>query len=147
MNIYLSIKPNDAEAILAGRKTVEIRRGVPRQSEPGDTVFLVVDGAAVGHCTFAGLLTPPRAGSIMRQHFIDMVATAAAMPRREVSHLLDCDRFHAWQVRYPVRYKKPRQYQGAVLARWVYTADKPHIVHPSLDNYLLYLSTHKQQTT
>lgn len=144
MNIILAIKPDYAAAILAGTKTVELRSHLPRRLRPGDTIFLVSRGRIWGHCTFAGATPAPAAG-FCRDQWMESIATPAAVPVAAARHYLGPHGGYAWHVRYPVTYAPGGvKYTGKTIQCVKYTTAEPHITHPKLANYLLYLQSHKQ---
>jgi hypothetical protein len=151
MNIILAIKPDYAAAILASTKTVELRSYLPRNLQPGDTIFLVGGGRMWGHCTFAGATPMPPPG-ICRERWLESIATPAAVPVSVARQYLTgsprrsatgAAAGYAWHVRYPLPYgTNGRAYHGATVQKFIYTANEPHPKHPQLENYLLYLRTH-----
>ena len=152
MNIILAIKPDYAAAILAGTKTVELRSYLPAKLHPGDTIYLVGQGRIWGHCTFAGATPMPPPGAC-RERWLESIATPAAVPVSVARQYLTGSPRHsatgaaagyAWHVRYPVTYAPGGiRHTGSTIQRYAYTAADPHTKHPRLENYLLYLQTHK----
>ena len=146
MNILLAIKPDYAAAILAGTKTVELRSYLPRNLHPGDTIYLVGQGRVWGHCTFAGAVDAPPPGAC-RERWLESIATPAAIPAKYAwCTYIGSPYIYAWHIRYPVSYGPlGRKYDGAYVKRYAYvTGDpSPAETHPRLENYLLYLRTHK----
>ena len=146
MNILLAIKPDYADAILAGTKTVELRNYLPAKLHPGDTIYLVGSGRVWGHCTFAGATPAPPPGDC-RARWLESLAVAAARPAKYARYTyIGSPYIYAWHIRYPVSYgPQGRKYDGASVKRFVYvTGDpSPAETHPRLENYLLYLRTHK----
>ncbi len=142
LNIILAIHPEHAENILAGIKTVELRRRIPVQLTPGATIYLYHGGQLHGHCTFGGLNIPPPPGPLLDK-WLHYIARPAAVPTAFArNYLTGAKQPCALLLRYPVRYKKPVR-TTATPQSFIYTTDKPLIVHPSVPNYLLYLQTHK----
>ena len=143
MNILLAIKPDYAAAILAGTKTVELRSYLPRNLHPGDTIYLVGQGRVWGHCTFAGATPMPPPGTC-RERWLESIATPAAVSVATARSYLGQNVGYAWHVRYPVTYAPGGvRYTGSTIQRYMYTAAEPDTKHPRLENYLLYLRTHK----
>lgn len=147
MNIILAIKPEYAAAILDGTKLAELRSYIPAKLLPGDTIFLVGGGRMWGHCTFAGATPMPPPG-LCRDKWLNAVAALAAVPVSVATSYLvrPGATGYAWHLRYPVRYNGEAGYRwlGATIQRFTYTQDSPTAIHPALENYLLYLQTHKQ---
>lgn len=142
LNIILAIHPEHADNILAGIKTVELRRRIPVQLTPGATVYLYHGGHIHGHCTFAGLNLPPPPGPLHNK-WLYYIARAAAVPPAYARTYLDgAKQPCALLLRYPVRYHKPLPHHGAPVQSFMYTTSNPTTVHPSVPNYLLYLQTH-----
>ena len=145
MNILLAIKPDYAAAILAGTKTVELRSYLPRNLHPGDTIYLVGKGRMWGHCTYAGATPAPPPGPC-RDMWLESIAAPAAMPTTAAHFLAQTPGRHtyAWHLRYPVTYgENGAPWHGGKISGFSYTAAEPGTKHPRLENYLLYLRTHK----
>ena len=142
MNIILAIKPEFANAILDGIKNAELRRRVPVQLLPGDTIFLYHSGHIHGHVTFAGLNVPPPPGQLY-ERWLKYIAVPAAIGRNEARLYLDGASYPcALLLRYPVKYPTPHKYAHTPPQSFIYTPMQPTIRHPQLDNYLLSLKTH-----
>lgn len=144
MNIILAIHPHHAEAILAGTKTAELRRVLPKNLQKGDTVFLLATGTRhiVGHCTFAGHSVCP-AGGHLAAGWLSGIAGAAAVSYDFARDYLRGARTPcALLVRYPMRYAKPMHYIGSIVQSYIYTDMLPTIEHPRVENYRLYCKTH-----
>lgn len=143
MNIILAIKPDYAASILSGIKTVELRTFRATRLNPGDTIFLITAGRIVGHCTYAGADTAPPPGPL-RDKWLAAIATPAAIPTAHARAAYATGPAYAWRLRYPVTYgPKGQAHTGPRVQKIIYTTTPPHITHPSLKNYLLYLRTHK----
>ena len=141
LNMILAIHPEHAENILNGIKTVELRRRVPVQLSPGATIFLYHSGHIHGHCTYAGLNLPPPPRPLHDKWLSYISRPAAVPPVFARNYLSGAKQPCAILLRYPVRYKKPVR-STAACQSFIYTTEKPHIIHPSVPNYLLYLNTH-----
>lgn len=144
MNVAISIHPDAAADIMAGIKTVELRHQLPTRLAAGDTIYLVGKGRMWGHCTFAGatLIPPP---GIFRDKWLEAIATPAAMPVSAARFHLETSGSHgwAWHLRYPVSYgENGIPWIGRRFTHFMYISTEPHIIHPSVENYRLYLKTH-----
>lgn len=145
MNIILTVSEGAARAILDGYQTAELRRRIPVQLNPGDTVYLAHSGLIHGHCTFGGLNIPPEGGLLLTkwlQHISHAANTSSTEAR---TYLSGAKQPCALLLRYPVPYSRPRKSPAATTRSYTYTHDQPTRVHPQLANFLLYLNTHKQQ--
>lgn len=86
--LVLSVKPRFARKLLAGEKTVELRRVLPRRTKPGDIIILYSTapvGVFVGFCHVAEMLceSPETlwrrvsgAASVTRAEFFEYFETA-----------------------------------------------------------------------
>ena len=86
--LVLSVKPRFARKLLAGEKTVELRRVLPRRTKPGDPIILYSTapvGAFVGFCYLTEILCEPPealwrrvrgAASVTRAEFFEYFETA-----------------------------------------------------------------------
>lgn len=143
MNLLLAIKPHFAEAILSGEKTAELRRIAPRLLDPGSTIFLVSRQHILGHVTLERIAHAP-AECLLRSKWEASIASLAGLSPLAVHTYLDGARQPcALHLRYPVRYDSPLPGPDYVIQSFAYTTQQPHITHPRLENFLLYLHTHK----
>lgn len=86
--LVLSVKPRFARKLLAGEKTVELRRVLPRRAKPGDVIILYSTAPVsvfVGFCHVAAILCESpevlwrrvsRAASVTRAEFFEYFETA-----------------------------------------------------------------------
>lgn len=103
--LFLSLRPLFAELILSGRKTVEVRRIVPRSARPGTLVLIYAstpEKALWGLC-FLDDVTTGRPETIWRK----MGAKTGLRKREFLSYLEGAETAVALQVSKPIQFKRP----------------------------------------
>ena len=105
--IILSIHPEHAENIIAGRKTIELRKTVPKELKQKDgtrfRVYMYVTGGVgiIGHFEMDTMLP------IMCGFFPEVARKLAKNACVSWEHCLTYNPKYGWVVCNPVRYMKP----------------------------------------
>lgn len=103
--LFLSVRPNFAELILAGTKTVEVRRVVPRAAKPGSLVLIYASSpekALWGIC-FIENVSIGRPETIWRK-----LGKSTGLKKRDfLAYLLGADKAVALHVSKPIEFARP----------------------------------------
>jgi predicted transcriptional regulator len=103
--LFLSLRPNFAELILGGTKTVEVRRVIPRTAAPGSLILLYASSperALLGMC-FLDEIRAARPETIWRRS-----GDQTGLKKKEfMDYLEGVDKGVALHVSRPIRFARP----------------------------------------
>jgi predicted transcriptional regulator len=115
-DIILAIRPKWTDLILSGRKTTEVRRLMPNNLDPGDTVYIYYNGQLHGHATVAGVERDIR-NSITDRKLLD----SACLSQAEIlDYTLSARRPGCIHLADPVRYHTPKPFNGPIVQNFIY---------------------------
>lgn len=130
-----ALKPEWADLILSGAKTVEIRRGRMNRMIDRMLIYRTGAGLIVGEARVKGIhAAPPE--TIWREY-----GTASRIPKNLFDeYAKGADRLYAYRLENPIRYKRPKTLSEVGLKRapqsWCYLPEpvEPAVPRPSTDH-------------
>lgn len=114
-DIILAIRPKWAELIFAGKKTIEVRRGMPRNITADDTVYFLYNSEIHGHATIQSILRG------IPDPLPDYFLHGSCLTLEQYQNYITGARHPgAIFLTEPVRYHKPKPHHGPVVQNFIY---------------------------
>lgn len=117
-DIVLALKPKWLELILTGKKTVEVRRALPKSLNPGDRIFLYCKGDIHGVATVAGVKDN---GNYYMWRLSQIYADRACLSAKEIlDYLFRGSNPGFIEIAAVERYADPHPWRGPIPQNFIY---------------------------